>query len=134
MKDGEHIRNAQRHLGRIPNWEPGISKSELEDIMLYVFRLTVAAGSKISEGFEVFSKLSDAKRIYNAAQSKARPGGPIVSCGLYVTEASDKAAAIEAVKSKNARPLDVQQEARSSRDEPSLVELIDKLSGAKGPA
>jgi len=102
--------------------------------MLYIFRLTVAAGAKTREGFEVFSNLPDAKRIYNAAQSRARRGGPILSCALYATEASGRDAAIEAVKSKNARLLSVEREAKPTRDEPSLVELIDKLSGANGSA
>jgi len=100
--------------------------------MLYVFRLTVAAGPKIREGFEVFTNLGDAKRIYQAAQAKARPGGPILHCALYVTDASDKVAAIEAVKAKNARLLDVERTTKPSRDEPALFEMMEKLSGSKG--
>ena len=99
--------------------------------MLYVFKLTIAAGTKIRDGFEVFSNLSDARRVYHAAQAKVRPGDPILNCALYVTDASDKIAVVEAVQLKVAQTLNVERGSDVSPDEPALFEMIERLSGSK---
>ena len=95
--------------------------------MLYVLRYTVGAGSGRRVNFKVFSTLSDAMRLHQAAEAKVQPKGPLLDCALYETDASGSDAAIEAVTTGGARQLGSGQLRKSDLDEPSLDEIVSEM-------
>jgi len=101
--------------------------------MLYVLRYTVAAGSGRREGFKVCSARSDAIKLYLAVESKMQPKGPIASCMLYETDASETEAALLAAKMGSARQLDTSGYPKSAPVERSLDDMITEMIASNGP-
>jgi hypothetical protein len=66
--------------------------------------------------------------LLHAAESKVQPKGPFLNCVLYETAASETGAAIEAVKTGNARQLDLDPHHKSQVAEPSLVDMIAEMA------
>jgi len=50
--------------------------------MPYVLRYTLGAGFGKRVGFKVFSTLSDAMKLHQAAEAKMQPKGPLPDCAL----------------------------------------------------